>query len=173
MQVSGISRTESEKHEKRAIGSVDVPPCWSTFFGIVPFLHHHLWWDFVTWQIPTIIITDKNPPWWEFVMVGICWVTGPDPGIVEVQKAREECAPLSLGGDQILVRASKYPEQLPGLAPHCLPYLCPLLSSHFEMLLQDEVYQVVECSKCSRAADEQPRRDCIRTMRPRLGDLHP
>ena len=45
------------------------------FFAIVPFLHHHLWWDFVTWQIPTIIITDKNPPWWESVMVGICWVT--------------------------------------------------------------------------------------------------
>ena len=35
---------------------------------------------------------------------------GPDPGIVEVQKAGEECAPLSLGGDQILVRASKYPD---------------------------------------------------------------
>ena len=75
VQISGISRTESEKHEKRAIGSVDVAPCWSTFFGIVPFLHHHLWWDYVTWQIPTIIITDKNPPWWESVMVGICWVT--------------------------------------------------------------------------------------------------
>ena len=97
---------------------------------------------------------------------------GPDPGIVEVQKAREECAPLSLGGDQIPVRASKYPEQLPGLAPHCLPYLCPLLSSHFKLLLQDKVYQVVEGSKCSKAADEQPRSDCIRTMRPRLGDLH-
>ena len=75
VQISGISRTESEKHEKLAVGSVDVAPCWSTFFGIVPFLHHHLWWDFVTWQIPTIIITDKNPPWWESVMVGIRWVT--------------------------------------------------------------------------------------------------
>ena len=30
---------------------------------------------FCHWQIPTITITDKNPPWWEFVMVGICWVT--------------------------------------------------------------------------------------------------
>ena len=97
---------------------------------------------------------------------------GPDPGIVEVQKAGEECAPLSLGGDQIPVRASKYPEQLPGLAPHCLPYLCPLLSSHFRLLLQDEVYQVVVCSKCFKAADEQPRSDCIKAMRPRLGDLH-
>ena len=97
---------------------------------------------------------------------------GPDEGIDRVQKAGKECAPLSLGGDQIPVRASKYPEQLPGLAPHCLPYLCPLLSSHFRLLLQDEVYQVVECSKCFKAADEQPRSDCIRTMRPRLGDLH-
>ena len=33
VQISGISRTESEKHEKRAIGSVDVAPCWSTFWS--------------------------------------------------------------------------------------------------------------------------------------------
>ena len=24
------------------------------------------------WQIPTFIITDISPPWWDFVMVGIC-----------------------------------------------------------------------------------------------------
>ena len=36
--------------------------------------NHHQWWLFFTWQIPTIIITDKNPPWWS-VMVGISWVT--------------------------------------------------------------------------------------------------
>ena len=27
------------------------------------------------WHIPTFIITDTFPPWWDFVMVGICWVT--------------------------------------------------------------------------------------------------
>ena len=27
------------------------------------------------WHIPTFIITDISPPWWDFVMVGICWVT--------------------------------------------------------------------------------------------------
>ena len=27
------------------------------------------------WHIPTFIITDIFPPWWDFVMVGICWVT--------------------------------------------------------------------------------------------------
>ena len=27
------------------------------------------------WHIPTFIITDNSPPWWDFVMVGICWVT--------------------------------------------------------------------------------------------------
>ena len=27
VQISGISRTESEKHEKLAVGSVDVAPC--------------------------------------------------------------------------------------------------------------------------------------------------
>ena len=26
-------------------------------------------------QNPTIIITDKSPPWWDSVMVGISWVT--------------------------------------------------------------------------------------------------
>ena len=26
-------------------------------------------------RIPTLFITDKFPPWWVFVMVGICWVT--------------------------------------------------------------------------------------------------
>ena len=24
------------------------------------------------WHIPTFIITDISPPWWDFVMVGIC-----------------------------------------------------------------------------------------------------
>ena len=33
---------------------------------MVGFCHRH---------IPTIFITDKFPPWWVFVMVGICWVT--------------------------------------------------------------------------------------------------
>ena len=33
MQVSGISRTESEKHEKLAVGSVDVAPCCDQHFG--------------------------------------------------------------------------------------------------------------------------------------------
>ena len=27
------------------------------------------------WHIPAFIITDISPPWWDFVMVGICWVT--------------------------------------------------------------------------------------------------
>ena len=27
------------------------------------------------WHIPTFIITDISPPWWDFVMVGMCWVT--------------------------------------------------------------------------------------------------
>ena len=27
------------------------------------------------WHIPTFIITDISPPWWDFVMVGICWVS--------------------------------------------------------------------------------------------------
>ena len=48
---------------------------WRNLFGTIPtkmFLHYHLWWDFVTCQIPTIIIMDKNPPWWESVKVGIC-----------------------------------------------------------------------------------------------------
>ena len=31
--------------------------------------------DFWHWHIPTFIITDISPPWWDFVMVGICWVT--------------------------------------------------------------------------------------------------
>ena len=30
---------------------------------------------FCHWHIPTFIITDISPPWWDFVMVGICWVT--------------------------------------------------------------------------------------------------
>ena len=30
---------------------------------------------FCHWHIPTFIITDIFPPWWDFVMVGICWVT--------------------------------------------------------------------------------------------------
>ena len=30
---------------------------------------------FYHWQIPTLFITDKFPPWWGFVMVGMCWVT--------------------------------------------------------------------------------------------------
>ena len=31
---------------------------------MVGFCHRH---------IPTIFITDKFPPWWDFVMVGMCW----------------------------------------------------------------------------------------------------
>ena len=26
-------------------------------------------------HFPTFIITDISPSWWDFVMVGICWVT--------------------------------------------------------------------------------------------------
>ena len=26
------------------------------------------------WHIPTFIITDISPPWWDFVMVVLCWV---------------------------------------------------------------------------------------------------
>ena len=37
---------------------------------------------FCHWQIPTIIITDKIPPWWDFVMVGMCWVTMINPQIL-------------------------------------------------------------------------------------------
>ena len=67
--ISASLSTSSSSHELQLWVAILV--------GIVPkrFLHHLLWWEFVTWQIPTIIITDKNPPWWESVMVGICWVT--------------------------------------------------------------------------------------------------
>ena len=30
---------------------------------------YHEWWEFDT---DTFIITDISPPWWDFVMVGIC-----------------------------------------------------------------------------------------------------
>ena len=30
---------------------------------------------FCHWHFPTFIITDISPPWWDFVMVGMCWVT--------------------------------------------------------------------------------------------------
>ena len=30
---------------------------------------------FCHWHIPTFIIADISPPWWDFVMVGMCWVT--------------------------------------------------------------------------------------------------
>ena len=40
-------------------------------------IHHGVWCmvGFWHWHIPTFIITDISPPWWDFVMVGICWVT--------------------------------------------------------------------------------------------------
>ena len=40
-------------------------------------IHHGVWCmvGFWHWHIPTFIITDIFPPWWDFVMVGICWVT--------------------------------------------------------------------------------------------------
>ena len=40
-------------------------------------IHHGVWcmMGFWHWHIPTFIITDISPPWWDFVRVGICWVT--------------------------------------------------------------------------------------------------
>ena len=37
---------------------------------------------FCHWHIPTFIITDISPPWWDFVMVGMCWVTMINPQIL-------------------------------------------------------------------------------------------
>ena len=40
-------------------------------------IHHGVWCmvGFWHWHIPTFIISDISPQWWDFVMVGICWVT--------------------------------------------------------------------------------------------------
>ena len=40
-------------------------------------IHHGVWCmvGFWHWHIPTFIIADIFPPLWDFVMVGICWVT--------------------------------------------------------------------------------------------------
>ena len=61
---------------------------WVTWYIYVLFnqIHPGIWcivgfwlisYTFLThfWHIPTFIITDISPPWWDFVMVGICWVT--------------------------------------------------------------------------------------------------
>ena len=74
VQISGISRTESEKHEKLAVGSVDVAPCWSTFWSE---LYQK---DFFIITYGGILSPDRFPPlssrtkthhggnmsWWEF-----------------------------------------------------------------------------------------------------------
>ena len=47
-------------------------------------IHHGVWCmvGFWHWHIPTFIITDISPPWWDFVMVGMCWVTMINPQIL-------------------------------------------------------------------------------------------
>ena len=47
-------------------------------------IHRGVWCmvGFWHWHIPTFIITDISPPWWDFVMVGMCWVTMINPQIL-------------------------------------------------------------------------------------------
>ena len=84
---------------------------------------------FCHWHFPTFIITDISPPWWDFVMVGMCRVTNIITSIITLKKSKKVWCSLNIAliiQHQLFAKSRRPEFELPWLLSSC-PRCCSFL----------------------------------------------